>query len=99
MPSENQNYQPVAPVLRNLLQEFSDGLSVKEICEKTGIAQRSVRPTLKKMADCYIDRWIPGKFRTPPTAIWCIVEVPENCPRPRHQPRRSVQSVGNQLAI
>ena len=82
---ENKHYQPKSPVIRELLREFPDGLSVKEICEKTGISQRSVRPTLKKMADCYIDRWIPAQRKAAPTAIWCIVEVPQNCPRPRKQ--------------
>jgi hypothetical protein len=85
MTVENQHYQPKAPVIRELLKAFPDGLSVQNICEKTGITQRSARPTLKKMADCYIDRWTAGGRREPPTAIWCIVDVPENCPRPRKQ--------------
>jgi hypothetical protein len=82
---ENKHYQPKEPVIRDLLKAFPDGLSANEICLKTGIYERSVRPTLKKMADCYIDRWLPGKFRTPPTAIWCVVDVPEDCPKPRKQ--------------
>lgn len=83
MTLENKHYQPKAPVIRALLKEFLDGLSVNEIRNKTNISTRTIYPMLKKMPDCYIDRWLPGKFRTPPTAIWCIVEVPENCPRPR----------------
>jgi hypothetical protein len=85
MTLENQHYQPKAPVIRALLKAFPDGLSVNEICLKTGISSRCVYPTLKKMPDCYIDRWTAGKFRVPPAAIWCVVEVPENCPRPRKQ--------------
>jgi len=39
---------------------------------------------LENMPDVYIDRWIPkderggSKWR----AVWCIVEVPEDCPMP-----------------
>jgi hypothetical protein len=82
---ENQHYQPKAPVIRALLKEFQDGLSTKDICQKTGIDQKSARANLKKMADCYIDRWTPGSLKEPPTAIWCVVDVPENCPKPRKQ--------------
>jgi len=34
------------------------------------------------MADAYIDRWIRGEFQKPPEAVWCVVEVPEDCPPP-----------------
>ena len=79
---ENKHYQPKAPVIRAILRMFPDGLSVNEICAKTGISSRSVYPMLKKMPDCYIDRWKTGR-RQPPMAIWCAVEVPEDCPKPR----------------
>jgi len=85
MTLENQHHQPKAPVIRALLKAFPDGLSVNEIKSKTNIEQDNIRKCLGKMPDAYIDRWRTGKFRAPPVAIWCVVEVPENCPRPRKQ--------------
>ena len=98
MPSENQRYQPKAPVIRELLHQFPEGLSIGAICRKTGISERVARPTLRKMVDCYINRWMFGKYQKPPEAIWCIVAVPKDCPKPISHLRHSVQSVGNQLA-
>jgi hypothetical protein len=80
---ENKSHQPKHPIIRALLRKTGDGLSVNEIQSKTGIEQGLIRKCLGKMPDAYIDRWTAGKFRAPPTAIWCVVEVPENCPRPR----------------
>jgi len=68
--------------IRALLRKYPDGLSVKEICSFSGIADRVARPALRKMADAYIDRWIRGEFQKPPEAVWCVVEVPEDCPPP-----------------
>ena len=33
------------------------------------------------MPDSYIDRWT-GPHRGQWAAVWCVVEVPENCPKP-----------------
>lgn len=82
MNMENKRYQPKHPLIRALLRKAEDGLSVNEIAATTGIDQDLVRKCLNKMPDCYIDRWVTGKS-IPPTAIWCAVEVPENCPKPR----------------
>jgi len=68
--------------IRALLRKYPDGLSVKEICSFSGIADRVARPALRKMADAYIDRWIRGEFQKPPEAVWCVVEVPKDCPPP-----------------
>jgi len=82
MKFENVHYAPKPPVIRALLREHSDGLSVRGICLQTGIDDRVVRACLKKMADAYIDRWVIGRMRRPHEAIWCVVEVPANCPKP-----------------
>jgi len=81
----NERYKPKPPIIRALLLEHSDGLSVSDICVRTGIDLRVARTCLKKMADAYIDRWILGRHQRPPEAIWCVVSVPENCPRPRRK--------------
>jgi hypothetical protein len=78
----NERYKPKPPIIRALLLEHSDGLSVSDICARTGIDIRVARDCLKKMADAYIDRWILGRHQCPPEAIWCVVHVPEDCPRP-----------------
>jgi hypothetical protein len=68
--------------IRELLRKYPDGLSTKQICRLSGIGERVTRPALRKMADTYIDRWLPGEFQKPPEAVWCVVEVPEDCPPP-----------------
>ena len=78
----NEYRKPKSPTIRSLLLEHSDGLSVSEICLRTGVDVRVTRTCLKKMADAYIDRWILGAHQRPPEAIWCVVHVPKDCPRP-----------------
>ena len=77
----NERYKPKAPIIRALLRKH-DGLSVADICAKTGIDQKVVRTCLKKMEDTYIDRWVLGTYRRPPEAVWCAADIPKNCPRP-----------------
>ena len=82
MTFENVHYAPKAPIIRGILHVFADGLTVSQICTKTFIEERVVRKCLKKMPDCYIDRWILGAYQRPPEAIWCAVVVPDHCPKP-----------------
>jgi hypothetical protein len=78
-----QKYRANPPIVRQLLRQFEDGLSAKEITEKTGIGQDPLYRVLKKMPDAYIDRWTFPHGCGHPTAIWCVVDVPENCPKPK----------------
>ena len=78
----NERYKPKPPIIRAVLHAHPDGLSVADICWKTGIDSKVVRSCLKKMEDTYIDRWLLGRQQRPPEAIWCAVHVPEDCPRP-----------------
>ena len=82
----NERYKPKPPIIRALLREHPDGLSVRGICIKTNIDERVTRACLKKMADAYIDRWALGRQQRPPEAIWCVVHVPQDCPRPKRTP-------------
>jgi hypothetical protein len=79
----NERYKPKPPTIRALLREYTDGLCVSDICAKTGIEMKVARACLKKMEDAYIDRWLGGGYQRPSEAIWCVVLVPENCPRPK----------------
>ena len=78
----NKKHQPKAPVIRSLLKKNNDGMSVNEIEAKTKINQDLVRKCLYKMPDAYIDRWVHLYDFGHPTAIWCVVDVPKNCPKP-----------------
>lgn len=67
--------------LREMLKRHPDGLGVGEIASRLDIPEPAVRASLKSMPDVYIDRWIPARNRGW-AAIWCAVDVPEDCPKP-----------------
>jgi hypothetical protein len=75
-------YRKIQPILREALRGCFDGMTVRELVEQTGIEDRQVRRVLHNMETVYIDRWKPGGYQTRTQAIYCIVEIPENCPRP-----------------
>lgn len=66
--------------IRDLLKD-SDGLTTRQLQFRLGIEQRTICKALKAMPDSYIDRWT-GPHRGQWAAVWCVVEVPENCPKP-----------------
>ena len=70
-----------------LLQQSEDGLTISEIAEQTKIHRGSINRVLTQMADAYIDRWTENKKQW--TAVWCVIVVPENCPKPER--RKSVR--------
>ena len=76
-----------AQSLRMLLRANPDGLDVGTIANYLEREPSNVRARLKDMPDAYIDRWIK-QSGNPPTAIWCVVVPPENCPKPDIKPRR-----------
>lgn len=88
------------PRIRKLLRDNPDGLSTNEIKRALNLPD-SVRKSLSAMPDVYIDRWAfrkePGRVRGRMVAIWCAVEVPENCPRPT--PKRRRKSMTSDISI
>jgi hypothetical protein len=66
--------------IRALLRSKPDGLTTAQMCLELRLDDHAVRRTLPGMPDLYIDRWV--KSGGPLAAVWCAVEVPENCPRP-----------------
>ena len=69
--------------IREALRKYPDGLEISELVGVMGSDKWSIRDALHKMPDAYIDRW----HKKPATrgryaAVWCVVEVPENCPMP-----------------
>lgn len=70
--------------VRAKLKEAADGLTVNQIAAITGLEASGVRDMLKRMPDTYIDRWeltSTGRGGAP-AAVWCVVDVPADCPRP-----------------
>lgn len=73
--------KPKNDVVRRVLRDSQDGLTVKEIVELTQIDKDPLSRILATMPDAYIDRW-SGPNRGQYTAVWCVVVPPENCPHP-----------------
>ena len=72
---------PHAPAVRKLLKQHPFGVSTKDIGTTLGIRQNTIYKVLAKMHDCYIDRWATPN-RGQYIAVWCIADIPENCPYP-----------------
>jgi hypothetical protein len=70
--------------IRKVLIEHPDGLTSRQISEMTGISYRSVRKSLESVFGVYIDRYITARYRNNLTAVWVVVDVPDNCPKPDH---------------
>lgn len=71
-----------AEIIRATLRKHNDGLTLIEIAEQSGSPYRNVHRVINNMADAYIDRWQSPASSCPYQAVWCVVEVPENCPHP-----------------
>ena len=68
-------------LVRKVLRDSQDGLTVKQITEAVGVDKDPLSRILQTMPDAYIDRW-SGPTRGQYSAVWCVVVPPENCPRP-----------------
>jgi len=71
------------PLIRKLLREQTDGLTVAEIAKLIGSSPRSTIKSLQCMPDAYIDRW--QLARKEAAGVWCVVVPPENCPKPERK--------------
>lgn len=80
------SYRKTKPLLRGVLYENADGLTVSELVNITGLDERQLRRTLEAMDDVYIDRWYIAAYQKPAQAVYCIVKVPDDCPRPTKEP-------------
>ncbi len=69
--------------IRAVLKTAPDGMTVNQIHSHMPLVKRgAVDRALRLMPDAYIDRWINTRGAGMWSAIWCVVNVPENCPRP-----------------
>ena len=69
-------------VIRTLLRSKPDGLTTKEITDELKLSRFTVQFAVKNMPDAYIDRW-EGPTNGQYTAIWCVANVPDDCPHPK----------------
>ena len=72
-------------LLRELLREHTDGLTVAQLAGLTALNPDSIAPSLKCMPDAYIDRWFATGRNRYYSAVWCVVVPPENCPKPNQK--------------
>jgi hypothetical protein len=82
-------------IIRALLKQHPDGLKSREIADITGIDKRVVNKALESVFGVYIDRWEKSVFRNTLSAVWVVVDVPENCPKPENTGRRSRERIRN----
>ena len=83
--------KPSHPKIRQLLHQYQDGLTAKEISERLEKRHDTIYAALQNMPDTYIDRWLEAQQQLPPQAVWCAVIPPENCPKPRPKNARPTQ--------
>ena len=76
-------------IIRELLKRHPDGLKASDMAKFTGIDVRSVNKSLESVFGVYIDRWENATYRNTLAAVWVVVDVPENCPKPNNTGRRS----------
>lgn len=74
--------------VRQLLRDNEDGMDVGTIANTLNREPGNIRKLLCAMPDAYIDRWTRFGGSGRPSAIWCVVVPPENCPPPENKPRR-----------
>jgi hypothetical protein len=86
-------FPQLQPILREILRENPDGLTLVQVMLKLidRVPDRrsdidNVRKVLKKMPDTYVDRWTRECVRKGRhEAVWGIVTPPPDCPSPGNQ--------------
>lgn len=82
-------------IIRELLKQHPNGLKSREIAAITGIEKRSVNKALENVFGVYIARWERSAFRNTLSAVWVVVNVPDNCPRPDSIGRLFYEPINN----
>jgi len=68
--------------VREVLRAHPDGLTCAQINEIVKAPEGRILAVVKSMPDAYIDRWQYRGTQKYLSAVWCVVNVPENCPKP-----------------
>jgi hypothetical protein len=79
-------YRKNQPLLREILLGYEDGLTINDLIVKTCLDGSNLRRALADMDDVYIDRWLASQYQKPAQAVYCIVKIPEDCPKPAKEP-------------
>jgi hypothetical protein len=79
-------YRKTQPLLREILLGYEDGLTINDLIVKTCLDGSNLRRALAGMDDVYIDRWLASQYQKPAQAVYCIVKIPEDCPKPAKEP-------------
>jgi hypothetical protein len=67
---------------------------LEEIIELFCADAEAMKEKEQRMPDTYIDRWAEPK-RGQYVAIWCVLKVPADCPKPRK--RRVIETIWRKL--
>jgi len=79
-------HRKTQPLLREILLGYEDGLTINDLIVKTCLDGSNLRRALADMDDVYIDRWLSSQYQKPAQAVYCIVKIPEDCPKPAKEP-------------
>ena len=60
----------------------TDGMTTRQLAAQVDSDMQDITRSLKAMPDSYVDRWT-GPERGQWAAVWCVVEVPKDRPKPR----------------
>ena len=77
---EGQAMKYLQSRLRKRLQG-TDGMTTRQLSALVDSGMQDITRSLKTMPDAYVDRWT-GPERGQWAAVWCVVDVPEDCPKP-----------------
>jgi len=72
--------------VRAALKAHPDGLTTTQLHQMIKAPEGRMRAVLHSMPDAYIDRWQYRGTQRYLSAVWCVVNVPENCPKPEKTP-------------
>ena len=65
--------------IREMLLKHPDGMTTVQLSGKLNTSAQYIKNILYSEYGFYIDRYMTSPRLT---AVWCCVEVPENCPLP-----------------
>ena len=82
----NSDSPALTKAIRRALRKTEDGMTIRELEGVTGREYERISSVIRQMPDVYIDRWQqPMKRGGGYAAVYVLVKVPENCPKPQKE--------------